>query len=84
MSINENYIYMYAASVSVCIMNVLRLCKQNSQVSSSISVLTDIETVLSYQSQFFFLHSFTQTTLSILFHVRLLHIPFLIYMDSIL
>lgn len=33
--------------------NVLRLCKQNSQVSSSISVLTDIETVLSYQSRFF-------------------------------
>lgn len=45
--------------------NVLRLCKQNSQVSSSISVLTDIETVLSYQSQFFSLISLCSTTLSI-------------------
>lgn len=50
--------------------NVLRLAKQNSQVSSSISVLTDIETVLSYQSLFFSQILLYSTTLSIrFFHV---------------
>lgn len=57
MSINGNYIQVCIHTWwgRLYIGNVLRLCKQNSQVSSSISVLTDIETVLSYQSQFFFL-----------------------------